>query len=95
MIWHSSTAAGLLSLLQLLTEVTNAAAFNSLVLGELPALFTKQEASNLLSESGLLSTVLDYSQPAQLRLSLAEMGVYEQHVAMAEEADEDFFGNFS
>ncbi|KAL6750690.1 hypothetical protein V8C86DRAFT_2801793 [Haematococcus lacustris] len=159
---------------QLLTEVTNAAAFNSLVLGELPALFTKQEASNLLSESGLLSTVLDYSQPAvslgrwdtnrddqraaghdvaedssgawpqdegrgvhamhklgqvrvggpeslqqaeaggvalngcnteavrrwlftaqQLRLSLAEMGVYEQHVAMAEEADEDFFGNFS
>jgi O-methyltransferase involved in polyketide biosynthesis len=29
------------------------------------------------------------------RLSLAEMGVYERHAAAAEEADEDFFGNFS
>jgi hypothetical protein len=31
----------------------------------------------------------------QLRLSLYEMGVYEAHVEAAEEADEDFFGNFS
>ncbi len=31
----------------------------------------------------------------QLRLSLAEMGVYESHVEAAEATDEDFFGNFS
>lgn len=31
----------------------------------------------------------------QKRLSLAEMGIYEDHVAAAEEVDEDFFGNFS
>lgn len=29
------------------------------------------------------------------RMSLTEMGVYEMHVAAAEETDEDFFGNFS
>ena len=31
----------------------------------------------------------------QKRLSLAEMGIYDDHVAAAEEVDEDFFGNFS
>jgi hypothetical protein len=31
----------------------------------------------------------------QKRLSLQEMGIYEDHVAAAQEVDEDFFGNFS
>jgi hypothetical protein len=31
----------------------------------------------------------------QLRLSLQQMGIYEDHVAAAEAADEDFFGHFS
>jgi hypothetical protein len=31
----------------------------------------------------------------QQRMSLIEMGVYDMHVAAAEETDEDFFGNFS
>ena len=31
----------------------------------------------------------------QKRLSLQEMGILSDHVAAAEEADEDFFGNFS
>lgn len=31
----------------------------------------------------------------QTRLSLAQVQTYEQHVAAAEEVDEDFFGNFS
>ena len=31
----------------------------------------------------------------QKRLSLQEMGIYEDHVEAAEAVDEDFFGNFS
>ena len=31
----------------------------------------------------------------QQRLSLSEMGLYEEHSAEAESIDEDFFGNFS
>ena len=31
----------------------------------------------------------------QQRMSVAEVGIYDDHVAAAQEADEDFFGNFS
>jgi len=44
---------------QLLSDVTDGAAFNSLVLGEVPTVMGKQEAVSLLAEFGLLSTVLN------------------------------------
>jgi hypothetical protein len=48
-------AATLLS--ALLAEVSSAAAFHSLVAGELPGPMTAREASNLLAEAGLLASV--------------------------------------
>uniref|UniRef100_A0A7S0WRI5 S-adenosyl-L-methionine-dependent methyltransferase n=1 Tax=Chlamydomonas leiostraca TaxID=1034604 RepID=A0A7S0WRI5_9CHLO len=111
----------------LLAEIGNAAAFNSLVMGELPQL-TRRDAENLLAEAGLLAAVVDFNTEAaaagrlvvqegpapghggeelasqrvrrlftsqQLRLSLVEMGVYEEFRSEAEGLDEDFTGNFS
>jgi hypothetical protein len=46
-----------LLLAALLAEVSSAAAFHSLVAGELPGPMTAREASNLLAEAGLLASV--------------------------------------
>jgi hypothetical protein len=108
-----------------LVRITGLAAFNSLVVGELPRV-ARPAAEDLVAEVGLLGRILDYAgvsgelgeqygwgQEAsdseadgsgaerrflvaqQLRLSNQEMGIYEDHTKAAEEADEDFEGNFS
>lgn len=116
---------GMAPLQELFAEVTNCAAFHSLLVGELPGPMSKQQAENLLAEMGLLGAVQKHAAAAagsygrlhdhdesdgsggnelmdgwlftaqQLRLSLQQMGVYQQHVAEAEALDEDFFGHFS
>jgi hypothetical protein len=113
---------------ELFAELTNSAAFHSLLVGELPGPMSRQQAENLLAEMGLLGAVQLHAAAdagsygrlrdreenmelpgdtaalgqdgwlftaQQLRLSLQQMGVYEEHVAAAEAADEDFFGHFS
>lgn len=122
------------SLQALFVDMSNAAALESILLGELPGC-SQAEAEALLASFGLLGVTLTPSEVAaeviaaaegdesalqackrvaeealkaseggqglvlfraqQRRLSLEEMGSYEAHVAAAEEADEDFFGNFS
>ena len=49
--------------------------------------------TNRSGGNGLMDGWLFTAQ--QLRLSLQQMGVYEQHMAEAEATDEDFFGHFS
>lgn len=110
--------------------MSNSAALESVIFGELPAQ-TNEQTDVLLASFGLLGTTVDYRfafqslqdtdelqtsdtwwgglleelheraerpmlfRAHQRRLSLEEMGVYESHVAAAEETGEDFFGNFS
>ena len=100
----------------LLADISNCAAFGSIVCGEARGI-SKEQCADALAGNGLLSTVIDVNneisalarssgsvalpQGAWLftsqhqRMSLAEMGLYSDHVAAAEETDEDFFGNFS
>ena len=52
-----------------------------------------QARANSSSDSSLRVRRLFTAQ--QQRLSLLEMGMYEDHSAEAESIDEDFFGNFS
>eukprot|EP00892_Ulva_mutabilis_P011776 jgi/Ulvmu1/8971/UM005_0062.1 len=81
-------------------EVANCAALGSLVLG-VSAGIDAGAVRNSLAESGLLGSV--QSEPGggasftvqQQRPSLLQEGTYHRHVQAAEEADEDFFGNFS
>jgi O-methyltransferase involved in polyketide biosynthesis len=109
------------------SEIANAAAFESIILGEFPEI-SVLNLENFLAKYGLggkhipLQTVCDQCIPGyeghpdwmqalesfesrgecprlfratQRRVSLDEMDMYNSHVAMAEEVDEDFFGNFS
>lgn len=93
---------------KLLLQVGNQAALRSFVLGELPAA-TLEQAQCLLGDAGLIGNLnpTDMSEKSlsssrlrrlftaqQQRLSLSEMGIYEEHTAEAEAIDEDFFGNF-
>lgn len=100
----------------ILTDASNLAAFDSLILGELPAM-GRDEVDNLMASFGLLGAPVDVLQQQgserldasawpgevrpwlfishQKRLSLRQMGIYSEHVAAAEDADEDFEGNFS
>lgn len=125
------------ALASIFADVSNSAALESIVVGELPAT-SPREVDSLLASFGLLGTTYDakavaeyfykneYSEEEkergacwwweyccgedsgggsgkksmlfrgqQRRLSLAEIELYESHVAAAEEVDEDFFGNFS
>lgn len=50
------------TLRQLLTEVTNLAAFHSLLVGEIPGLRSKREVENILAEAGVLGAVVRYEQ---------------------------------
>ncbi|KAI8469907.1 MAG: hypothetical protein J3K34DRAFT_385605 [Monoraphidium minutum] len=107
------------ALLELLADVTNSAAFHSLVIGELPLDGPRSEVDDALAEVGLLGCADEAAEAAaaevlaaaragdgdvaarwlftsqQMRLSLGQMGIYEDHAAAAEETDEDFFGHFS
>jgi hypothetical protein len=117
---------------QLLTEVTNCAAFHSLFVGELPGPMSRRDAENLLAEAGLLGAVTSYEAAdngqygrwqecrsvtaaaacaggdeemserwlctaQQMRLSLEQMGIYEDWSAEyeANDAGDDFIGNFT
>ena len=98
-----------------LADVSNLAAYDSILLGEAPAnMKQSKEVDDLLASYGLLGEAVDVRSVVppgrelpreegghswlflarQLRLSLAEMGVYADHVAAAEEIGEDFEGNF-
>ncbi|PRW58609.1 S-adenosyl-L-methionine-dependent methyltransferases superfamily [Chlorella sorokiniana] len=102
----------------LLVDITNLAAFDSLVAGMLPPM-TRRALDNLLASFGLLGAGVDFGQQTdwgrwrgdlaldpqgerpwlfvaqQKRLSNREMGIYEDHVAAAEEVDEDTPLDFS
>eukprot|EP00195_Chlamydomonas_chlamydogama_P015189 CAMPEP_0202889950 /NCGR_PEP_ID=MMETSP1392-20130828/486_1 /ASSEMBLY_ACC=CAM_ASM_000868 /TAXON_ID=225041 /ORGANISM="Chlamydomonas chlamydogama, Strain SAG 11-48b" /LENGTH=285 /DNA_ID=CAMNT_0049573403 /DNA_START=205 /DNA_END=1059 /DNA_ORIENTATION=- len=66
---------GVPQLQSILVDVTNLAAFNSLVLGELPGV-SKQQADSLLAEFGLLGAVLpmDLPETSYSRWPAAEAG---------------------
>ncbi|GAX83986.1 hypothetical protein CEUSTIGMA_g11411.t1 [Chlamydomonas eustigma] len=50
---------------------------------------------NLIAQGDFVQTSKWLFSSQQLRLSLAQMGVFERHSKEAEDVDEDFFGNFS
>lgn len=98
-----------------LADVSNLAAYDSILLGEAPAYMKqRKEVDDLLASYGLLGEPVDVRSVVppgrelapeegghswlflarQMRLSLAEMGVYADHVAAAEEIGEDFEGTF-
>jgi hypothetical protein len=102
----------------IVAQVTNCAAFGSIVVGDVSGI-PRANCENLLASNGLLGTVVpvgcemdlhgrfpeDSSRDAHRqdwlftsqhqRLSLAEMSIYHDHVAVAEDVGEDFFGHFS
>lgn len=81
-------------------EVANSAALGSFLLGSAKHL-EKHEVSNSLAASGFLGSVQSQTGGGctfvvqQQRTSLLQEGTYLRHVQAAEEADEDFVGNFS
>ena len=95
---------------RLLLQVGNQAALRSFVLGELPPATLEQAQcllgdvgliGNLNPENALEACHSSSSSrlrrlftAQQQRLSLWEMGIYEEHTTEAEAIDEDFFGNF-
>lgn len=107
---------GLDKLEALIADISNCAAFGSILCGEAHGI-SKQQCADVLAGNGLLGTVVNVCDEIKAlersddgaklperawlftsqhqRMSLAEMGVYSDHVAAAEDADEDFFGNFS
>lgn len=81
-------------------EVANSAALGSLLVGAADHL-DEAEVSNSLAACGFLGSVRPQPEYGcrfvvqQQRPSLLQEGTYHRHVQAAEEADEDFLGNFS
>lgn len=89
-------------------EVSECAAQGSLLLGQ-AAGWSNDDVRQALASSGFMGSVTDWHTDAgeddvverctfatqQHQFSLAQTGMYNRHVAAANDTDEDFIGNFS
>jgi hypothetical protein len=80
-------------------EISNCAALGSIIVGTASTL-DRDRVSSSLASSGFLGAVKETASGCtfscqQQRPSLLQEGTYLRHVQAAEEADEDFFDNFS
>jgi hypothetical protein len=93
----------------IVADVSECAAQGSLLLG-LATGWSSSEVRESLASSGFMGSVTDWDGAGtvqdsasqccffatqQIHYSLAQTGLYNRHVEAANEADEDFLGNFS